>query len=273
MQSSDRSTTQSIYSRFVEMSKGLSELTPDAETALLDRRDSGDTSAVHELALHSVRFIISRQKRRHPMGGDILEDALNNALMRAIRAAELFDRSSDNRFMAYVGRFIDGALTDSLVSHLDVVGAGRTAQYEASALNKFRYQFCNQNDNLPTDEQVEGSLGFSADRISFLDSLLSSRMETSTFDEDGVASSSIDRVADPSDSALAQLEQARQGETIQRAKDAMTDKQREAFELIIEQGMTWVKARPILGVASDKAIADRLEGAKAKVRKEIMRDG
>jgi DNA-directed RNA polymerase specialized sigma subunit len=271
--SNDRSVTRGIYSRFVGMSEGLGELTPATEMSLLDRRDSGDSSAVHELALHSVRFIIARQKRRHPMGGDVLEDALNNALMRAVRAAELFDRSSDNRFMAYVGRFIDGALTDSLVAHLDVVGAGRTAQYEASALNKFRYQFCHATDDLPTDEQIGDALGYSADRIAFLDSLLSSRMETATFDESGIASSSVERIADPGDDALTQLERARQMQTIQRAKYNMTYKQREAFELIVEQGMTWVEARPLLGVTSDKAIADRLEGAKAKVHKEIMARG
>tara|TARA_R110002126_G_scaffold164355_2_gene312274 strand:- start:801 stop:1424 length:624 start_codon:yes stop_codon:yes gene_type:complete len=207
------------------------------------------------------------------MGGDILEDALNNALMRAIHAAGIFSRFSDNRFMAYVGLFIDGALTDSLVAHMDVVGAGRTAQYDASCLNKFRYQFCHENDNLPTDEQIQDALGHSADRIVFLDSLLSSRMESAMVYEDGTTQSTVEQVEDHADNALAQLELVRQRETIERAKDSMTAKQREAFELIVEQGMTWVESRPILGVSSDKAIHDRLEGAKAKVQKELLRDG
>ncbi len=268
----DRKEVSEIYSRFVSMSSGLGELTAQAEIDLLDRRDGGDETAVHELGLHTVRFIISRQRKRHPMGGDILEDALTNALLRAIHAATLFDRSSSNRFMAYAGRFIDGALTDSLVRHLDVVGAGKTAQYDASALNKFRYQFCHDTGDLPTDEQVFEALGHSPEKIASLDALLSSRMETATFDESGAPHSVVEQLEDPSDDALTQLETVRRNETVQRAKDKMTDKQREAFELIVEQGLTWVAARPILGVSSDKAIADRLEGAKAKIRKEVQGD-
>ena len=272
MNANNMQSTKDIYSRFVGMAAGLGDLTPEKESSLLDRRDSGDGSAIHELALHTVRFIVTRQRKRHPMGGDILEDALNNALMRAIRAADRFDRASGNRFMAYAGLFIDGALTDSLVAHMDVMGAGRTAQYDASSLNKFRYQFCHEHDNLPTDEQIQDALGYSAGRIAFLDSLLSSRMESATVYEDGTTQSAVEQVEDSSDDALTQLEQAHRTEIIERAKANMTLKQREAFELVAEQGNTWSKVCELLGIANG-SLAERLEGATVKVRKEIMRDG
>lgn len=269
--SQDKAVCQLIYGRFVALGKGHDNLTAEKESELFARRDSGDTSASYELALHTVKFIVQRQRRRHPMGSDLLEDALMSALFRANRAAELFDPSSDNRFMAYAGRFIDGALTDALVSHLDNVGAGRAAQYDANALHKFRYQFANETDNFPTEEEIEAALGFSPDRIKFLDGLLGSRVETQVYDGEGLAlTSAVEAIEDRSGDAYDALEASLQAEMIERAKGNMTEKQREAFELIVERGMTWAEAREALGVSSNQAILQRIDGARARVAKELL---
>lgn len=262
----EKIAVREIYIAFTAIGEGVPRLTRESERELVALRDSGDEDATMTMARSLVNLIVHRQQKRYRhYDSNILGDALSDALMRTVRAAELFDPGNGVQFSSYASRFIDGALADAGRKHVEDIHVGSTARYDSAKLEKFRYNFEFRNGRMPTQEEIEAELKFSPSRVAHLEDVSRVHLDSSPTDleqgesyESSVEPEAFDRVAD-----------SQEADVIEGAKDKMTDKQRVAFVLLYEVGWTFRQTAESLGL-NVNAVQDRADGARAKVAKELL---
>ena len=210
-----------IYRNFRSMGKGLLPLDKDREWELVNRRDSGDETAAHELALSTVNFIISFQLRKFPFQTNTLDDALMAALVEVLRAAESFDPNRGS-FLNQVALEIKGSFIKTIQKSMNVVHLGSKKIRQAYEVRTFRQDYLNDTGDMPTNEIVSEALGLSLDQIADRDDLSSTYTVTSVVGEDGSDLSVLETVSCPNQiPADIQFERAETDAIIQGALDAM----------------------------------------------------
>tara|TARA_R110000824_G_scaffold21496_4_gene80046 strand:+ start:2208 stop:3005 length:798 start_codon:yes stop_codon:yes gene_type:complete len=256
---------QAIYENFVGQADGLpADLTAEREEELFDQRDAGDESAKFTVALHFVRLIVQKQRRHVKLSTSVLPDALSSALERTAVAAGTFDRSTGRRFSAHAELFIMGALWDTRAGAHDSVYAGAHGVRQARRVRMAENDYLNKHDDMPSDEWLADHLDRTPRAVA-----LSRSVSEGLSSVSGYVDVYTTEGEDDSPSPHKVVEATERSELMDRAKGRMTEKQREAFEIVVEQGRTWKDARGVLGI-TDQAIGDRLAGARAKVLAEVQ---
>lgn len=255
-----------IYKSFTAIGEGVDRLTRDREQELAALRDAGDPDATMIMARSLVNLIVHRQQKRYKhYDSNILGDALSDALIRTVRAAELYDPTNGVQFSSYASRFIDGALADAARKHVEDVHVGSTARYDAIKLEKFRYNFEFRNGRMPSDAEIEDALGFAPSRVGRLEEVSQVHLDNSV-PEEGQAEAFEGTTAPVAFDTLAEQQDAAR---IESAKSRMTDKQRVAFVLIYEAEWTFRQVADALDI-NVNAIQSRMDGARAKVEQELL---
>ncbi len=259
-----------IYRNFRSMGKGLLPLDKDREWELVNRRESGDETAAHELALSAVNFIISFQLRKFPFQVNVLDDALMSALVEVMRAATSFDPSRGT-FLNQVALEIKGSFVKTIQKNMNVVHLGSKKTRQAYEIRTFRQDHLNDTGDMPTDEMVSEALGLSLRQIADRDELAAAHTVTSVMGEDGAELSVLETVNDPGHvPADVQVERAEMESAVQGALDSMPEVRRRAYTLVVVDGMTLYEARDEMGFKYHNSVVNHIEKAKRAIRDAVL---
>ena len=266
---SDNAMRDEIYGNFRALGKGLPPLTKERERELVARRESGDETAAHELALSSVNFIISFQLRRFPFQVNLLEDALMSALVEVLRAAESFDPDRGT-FLNQVALEIKGSFVKSLQKGLNVVHKGSKKIRQAYEIRSLREDVLNSTGSYPTDEEVSAATGLSLAQIRDRDELWSAHTVTTTTGEDGHEISVLEMVSGSDEfTAEDEAERSQAERAVLTALSGMPEARRTAYILVVVEGKTLYEARDEMGLKYHNSVVNHVKQAKSDIAKAL----
>lgn len=121
------SDTIDLY--FKEIEKVSSPLTRKEEQALAVRIQSGDTSAVNEIVLHNLKFVVLLANKFIGMGINI-DDLIQEGNRGLIEAAKRFTPDKDSKFITYAQFWIRKYLNESIVEHGRTVRLPHNQEYD-----------------------------------------------------------------------------------------------------------------------------------------------
>lgn len=121
------SSTIDLY--FKEIEKISSPLTKKEEHALAIRIQSGDTSALNELVLHNLKFVVLLANKFIGMGLNI-DDLIQEGNKGLIEAAKRFTSDKDTKFITYAQFWIRKYLNESIVEFGRTVKLPHNQEYK-----------------------------------------------------------------------------------------------------------------------------------------------
>ena len=121
------SDTIDLY--FKELEKVSSPLSRKEEQDLAKRIQSGDTSAVNELVLHNLKFVVLLANKFIGMGLNI-DDLIQEGNRGLIEAAKRFTPDKDSKFITYAQFWIRKYLNESIVEFGRTVRLPHSQEYK-----------------------------------------------------------------------------------------------------------------------------------------------
>jgi RNA polymerase primary sigma factor len=121
------SDTIDLY--FKEIEKVSSPLTKTQERDLSIKIQSGDTSALNELVLHNLKFVVLLANKFIGMGINI-DDLIQEGNRGLIEAAKRFTPDKDTKFITYAQFWIRKYLNESIAHHGRTVRIPHNQEYD-----------------------------------------------------------------------------------------------------------------------------------------------
>jgi RNA polymerase primary sigma factor len=121
------SDTIDLY--FKELEKVSSPLTKSEEQLLATRIQSGDTSAINELVLHNLKFVVLLANKFIGMGLNI-DDLIQEGNRGLIEAAKRFTPDKNSKFITYAQFWIRKYLNESIVHFGRTVKLPHNQEYD-----------------------------------------------------------------------------------------------------------------------------------------------
>jgi len=121
------SDTIDLY--FKELEKVSSPLTKQQEQALAIRIQSGDASAINELVLHNLKFVVLLANKFIGMGVNI-DDLIQEGNRGLIEAAKRFTPDKNSKFITYAQFWIRKYLNESIVEFGRTVKLPHNQEYD-----------------------------------------------------------------------------------------------------------------------------------------------
>jgi RNA polymerase primary sigma factor len=145
-------------------------LTPEEEVSLAIRIQEGDTSAVEELVMCNVKFVISIAKEYQGQGLS-LNDLINEGNYGLIRAALKFDATRGFRFISYAVWWVKQSIMQSLNDN------SRMVRLPANVLAKLKkidekireFEFNNEREPIMGEVLNEGTMGEDNEELTIMD--------------------------------------------------------------------------------------------------------
>lgn len=121
------SDTIDLY--FKEIEKVSSPLTKKEEHALAVKIQAGDSSALNELVLHNLKFVVLLANKFIGMGVNI-DDLIQEGNAGLIEAAKRYTEDKDTRFITYAQFWIRKYLNESIVNYGRTVKLPHNQEYD-----------------------------------------------------------------------------------------------------------------------------------------------
>lgn len=121
------SDTLDLY--FKDLDKVSSPLTRQEEQAIARRIQEGDNSAVNELVLHNLKFVVLLANKFIGMGLNI-DDLIQEGNRGLIEAAKRFTPDKDSKFITYAQFWIRKYLNESIVEFGRTVKLPHNQEYQ-----------------------------------------------------------------------------------------------------------------------------------------------
>ena len=144
------SDTIDLY--FKEIEKVSSPLTKKEEHALALKIQSGDSSALNELVLHNLKFVVLLANKFIGMGINI-DDLIQEGNRGLIVAAKRFTPDKDTKFITYAQFWIRKYLNESIVEHGRTVKIPHNQEYEIYK-EKISGNYDRNLSNVEIDRQI-----------------------------------------------------------------------------------------------------------------------
>lgn len=142
-------------------------LTPQEEQELLIRYHNGDYEARNKLIesnLRLVRKLVSKYKGLNISLGDLVQD-LSLYLFTAV---DNFDTSKECKFSTYAQRCLKLRLVEYLDKQIKNPLLTKRDRIEFNIINKFYYNYANENGSFPDIETISNGTDISQKRITYL---------------------------------------------------------------------------------------------------------
>lgn len=146
---------------FKELEKVSSPLTKQQEHDLAIRIQSGDTSAINELVLHNLKFVVLLANKFIGMGINI-DDLIQEGNQGLIEAAKRFTSDKNTKFITYAQFWIRKYLNESIVEFGRTVKLPHNQEYEIykeKVSGEYERNLHNVEIDKPINDEDDTSLG------------------------------------------------------------------------------------------------------------------
>ena len=260
----DRSDT-ALNSYLKDINK-IPLLTREEEQKIAIKAHNGDLKAKEKLVTSNLRFVVSCAKQYQGQGIDLIDliSEGNSALWECV---DKYDPTKGFKFISYAVWWIRQAIMHILNEHSRMVRLPRNQILQLHQLNKTAKKFEQQNDRLPSSEELSSIVDIDESKI---DKLYNSDTKVTSYDiqlgEDGEGSL-IDIIPNKNaDNADANLDLESLSRQITEILELLTDREHDIvkmyfgincqqltlYEIANKFGLTHERARQIKNMALNK---------------------
>ena len=260
----DRSDT-ALNSYLKDINK-IPLLTREEEQKIAIKAHNGDLKAKEKLVTSNLRFVVSCAKQYQGQGIDLI-DLISEGNAALWECVDKYDPTKGFKFISYAVWWIRQAIMHILNEHSRMVRLPRNQILQLHQLNKTAKKFEQQNDRLPSSEELSSIVNLDESKI---DKLYNSDAKVTSYDiqlgEDGEGSL-IDIIPNKNaDSADANLDLESLSSQITEILELLTDREHDIikmyfgincqqltlYEIANKFGLTHERARQIKNMALSK---------------------
>lgn len=260
----DRSDT-ALNSYLKDINK-IPLLTREEEQKIAIKAHNGDLKAKEKLVTSNLRFVVSCAKQYQGQGIDLI-DLISEGNAALWECVDKYDPTKGFKFISYAVWWIRQAIMHILNEHSRMVRLPRNQILQLHQLNKTAKKFEQQNDRLPSSEELSSIVDIDESKI---DKLYNSDAKVTSYDiqlgEDGEGSL-IDIIPNKNaDSADANLDLESLSSQITEILELLTDREHDIikmyfgincqqltlYEIANKFGLTHERARQIKNMALNK---------------------
>lgn len=260
----DRSDT-ALNSYLKDINK-IPLLTREEEQKIAIKAHNGDLKAKEKLVTSNLRFVVSCAKQYQGQGIDLI-DLISEGNAALWECVDKYDPNKGFKFISYAVWWIRQAIMHILNEHSRMVRLPRNQILQLHQLNKTAKKFEQQNDRLPSSEELSSIVNLDESKI---DKLYNSDAKVTSYDiqlgEDGEGSL-IDIIPNKNaDSADANLDLESLSSQINEILELLTDREHDIvkmyfgincqqltlYEIANKFGLTHERARQIKNMALNK---------------------
>ncbi|MDC6383937.1 RNA polymerase sigma factor RpoD/SigA [Flagellimonas taeanensis] len=139
-------------------------ITENEEVDLAVRIRQGDTKALERLVSANLRFVVSVAKQYQSRGLN-LHDLINEGNVGLVRAASKFDETRGFKFISYAVWWIRQGIIQALAEKSRMVRLPLNKINVINKINKATSQFEQNNERVPTAEEITELIDFSLSEI------------------------------------------------------------------------------------------------------------
>lgn len=136
----------------------------DDEVELAQRIRKGDREALEKLTTSNLRFVVSVAKQYQNQGMP-LSDLISEGNIGLIKAAERFDETRGFKFISYAVWWIRQGIMSALAEQGRSVRLPLNQVGMQNKISKSINQFLQENERIPSDDELAEILELSADKI------------------------------------------------------------------------------------------------------------
>ncbi len=136
----------------------------EEEVELAQRIRKGDQAALEKLTRANLRFVVSVAKQYQNQGLS-LPDLINEGNLGLIKAAEKFDETRGFKFISYAVWWIRQSILQALAEQSRIVRLPLNQVGSLNKINKALGKFEQDNERLPSAEELEEMLDIPRDKI------------------------------------------------------------------------------------------------------------
>lgn len=140
-------------------------ITADEEVQLAQRIKKGDQDALERLVRANLRFVVSVAKQYQNQGLS-LPDLINEGNMGLIKAAEKFDETRGFKFISYAVWWIRQSILQAIAEQSRIVRLPLNQVGSLNKINKALVRFEQENERLPSDDELSEILNLPQEKIS-----------------------------------------------------------------------------------------------------------
>ena len=260
----DRSDT-ALNSYLKDINK-IPLLNREEEQKIAIKAHNGDLKAKEKLVTSNLRFVVSCAKQYQGQGIDLI-DLISEGNAALWECVDKYDPTKGFKFISYAVWWIRQAVMHILNEHSRMVRLPRNQILQLHQLNKTAKKFEQQNDRLPSSEELSSIVNLDESKI---DKLYNSDAKVTSYDiqlgEDGEGSL-IDIIPNKNaDSADANLDLESLSSQITEILELLTDREHDIikmyfgincqqltlYEIANKFGLTHERARQIKNMALNK---------------------
>lgn len=260
----DRSDT-ALNSYLKDINK-IPLLNREEEQKIAIKAHNGDLKAKEKLVTSNLRFVVSCAKQYQGQGIDLI-DLISEGNAALWECVDKYDPTKGFKFISYAVWWIRQAIMHILNEHSRMVRLPRNQILQLHQLNKTAKKFEQQNDRLPSSEELSSIVNLDESKI---DKLYNSDAKVTSYDiqlgEDGEGSL-IDIIPNKNaDSADANLDLESLSSQITEILELLTDREHDIikmyfgincqqltlYEIANKFGLTHERARQIKNMALNK---------------------
>lgn len=260
----DRSDT-ALNSYLKDINK-IPLLNREEEQKIAIKAHNGDLKAKEKLVTSNLRFVVSCAKQYQGQGIDLI-DLISEGNAALWECVDKYDPTKGFKFISYAVWWIRQAIMHILNEHSRMVRLPRNQILQLHQLNKTAKKFEQQNDRLPSSEELSSIVNLDESKI---DKLYNSDAKVTSYDiqlgEDGEGSL-IDIIPNKNaDNADANLDLESLSSQITEILELLTDREHDIvkmyfgincqqltlYEIANKFGLTHERARQIKNMALNK---------------------
>lgn len=260
----DRSDT-ALNSYLKDINK-MPLLTREEEQKIAIKAHNGDLKAKEKLVTSNLRFVVSCAKQYQGQGIDLI-DLISEGNAALWECVDKYDPNKGFKFISYAVWWIRQAIMHTLNEHSRMLRLPRNQILQLHQLNKTAKKFEQQNDRLPSSEELASIVDIDESKI---DKLYNSDSKVTSYDiqlgEDGEGSL-IDIIPNKNaDNADANLDLESLSSQITEILELLTDREHDIvkmyfgincqqltlYEIANKFGLTHERARQIKNMALNK---------------------
>lgn len=157
----DRSRTVDDYLKDIN---AIPMVSPEEETELAARIQSGDEVALARLVEANLRFVVSVAKTYQNQGLDLC-DLINEGNIGLIKAASRFDPTRGFKFISYAVWWVRQQILQSIYDRGRVIRIPLNQAGNISKINKEKARFFQDNGREPTDAELSEFMDLTPEKI------------------------------------------------------------------------------------------------------------